>query len=282
MKKVLILGATGMLGSALYDVLQHRYELLLGIRDISKLDLLERTYGGTARHCALELDATRFVDPDYYRDLLAQIGSVDHVVNAIGITASLAEKDTQQTYFINGNLPHILAETFGSKMIHIATDGVYDGKKGPYDESSEKSPVGVYAESKSRGEPATCLTLRTSIIGRELERKEGLLEWLLRQGGTNVTGYRKHLWNGITAKEFAHVCDRIMLDPGRFPDSGVYHIFSTTVSKYDMLVAFREKFHIDCEIIPDDAQALDRTLSTIYSLNNDLNIPSFAEMLAQI
>jgi len=282
MKKVVTLGATGMLGSALYDVLQHRYALTLVVRDTRKLELLERAYGGVAAHSALEIDASRFGEPGYYANFLANIGDVDYIVNAIGITASLAEKNPEQTYFINGELPHILAETFGPKMIHIATDGVYDGKEGPYDETSEKSPIGIYAESKSRGEPISCLTLRTSIIGRELEGKTGLLEWFLRQGGKSVTGYRKHLWNGITAKEFAHICDRIMSDPDRFPHQGIRHVFSTTVSKYDMLIAFREKYEIDCEIVPDDTTALDRTLSTIYSMNTDLAIPSFTEMLAKL
>jgi len=282
MKKVLILGATGMLGSALYDVLHDRYALTLAVRDMRKLDLLERAHGGTAVHSSLAFDAMRCSDSNYYADFLSRVGRVEYVVNAIGITASLAEKDSTQTYFINGELPHILATTFGSKMIHIATDGVYDGKKGAYDETSQKSPIGIYAESKSRGEPTTCLTLRTSIIGRELERKTGLLEWFLRQDGKSITGYPKHFWNGITAKEFARVCDRIMSNPDRFPRQGIRHIFSTTVSKYEMLVAFREKFAVDCEITQDDTTAVDRTLSTIYPMNADLAIPSFTEMLAQL
>ena len=282
MKKVAILGATGMLGSALYDVLRHQYTLTLVVRNTQKLNLLESTYGGVAAHRALEIDATRFGDPEYYADFLASVGDVDYIVNAIGITASLAEKDPPKTYFINGELPHILAGTFGPKMIHIATDGVYDGKEGPYDETSEKSPAGIYAESKSRGEPVSCLTLRTSIIGRELEGATSLLEWFLRQDGKSIAGYRKHLWNGITAKEFAHVCDRIMSNPGRFPRQGIRHVFSETVSKYDMLMAFREKFKVDCEIVPDDTKTLNRTLSTVYSMNTDLAIPSFTGMLAQL
>ena len=282
MRKVLILGTTGMLGSALYDVLHDRYALTLAVRDMRKLELLERAYGGTAVHRSIEFDAMRCSNSDYYADFLSRVGAVEYVVNAIGITASLAEKDPAQTYFINGELPHILATTFGSKMIHIATDGVYDGKKGAYDETAHKSPIGIYAESKSRGEPTNCLTLRTSIIGRELEGKTGLLEWFLQQEGMGIKGFRKHLWNGVTTREFARVCDHIMSEPGRFPRSGLYHIFSTTISKYDMLVAFREKFKVECEIIPDDTSTCNRTLSTIHSFNADLAIPSFEKMLATL
>jgi len=280
MKRVLILGATGMLGSALYDVLRSTYSLILAVRDTKKIDLLQHAYGGTKEHRTIEIEALRCREKEYYARFLHDVGTIDYVINGIGITAPFAQSNPEHTYFINGKLPHILADTFGSKMIHIATDGVYDGKKGAYDETAHKSPIGIYAESKSRGEPTDCLTLRTSIIGRELERKTGLLEWFLRQEGKRITGYRKHLWNGITAKEFARVCDRIMSEPDRFPRSGLYHIFSTTISKYDMLVAFREKFNVECEIIPDDTSACNRTLSTIHSFNADLAIPSFEKMLA--
>lgn len=269
-----------MLGSAVYGVLKDKYELTLTVRSKEKIALLNSAYGGTDKHRVIEFDARN--DGEYLRGFFDTVKDVDFAVNAIGITQPFAANDPALTYFINGELPHILAKTFGPKMIHIATDGVYDGKKGPYDETSEKSPVGIYAESKSRGEPTGCLTLRTSIIGRELEGAAGLLEWFLRQDGKSISGYRKHLWNGITTKEFAHVCDRIMSDPKRFPDHGIYHIFSTTVSKYDMLIAFREKFNINCEIVPDDTKALNRTLSTVYSVNTDLAIPMFTEMLAQL
>lgn len=282
MKRVLILGATGMLGSALYDVLRHHYALTLAVRDLRKLDLLERAYGGTSTHHAVEFDASRSRDAAYFKNLLADVGSVEYVINAIGITARHAEQDPETAFFINGEFPHILADTYGSKMIHIATNGVYDGNNGSYDESSPKSPCGIYAESKSRGEPSTCLTLRTSIIGRELEGKTSLLEWFLEQSGKRITGYRRHLWNGITTREFAHVCNRIMSNPARFPRTGIFHIFSTTVTKYDMLLAFREKFRVDCEIIPDDAHILDQTLATIHSLNADLEIPSFEKMLSEL
>ena len=282
MKKVLILGATGMLGSALYDVLQHTHSLTLAVRNKEKINLLEEKCGGTKKHRVIEIDALQCSEKDYYARFLRDVGTVDYVINGIGVAAPFAQNNPEHAYFINGELPHILAATFGPSMIHIATNGVYDGKKGQYDETSPKSPVGVYAESKSRGEPTTCLTLRTSIIGRELEGATSLLEWFLHQNSASVTGYRKHLWNGITAREFARVCDRIMSDPLRFPTAGIYHIFSTTVSKYDMLVAFRDLFEVNCEVVPDDTNARDQTLATIHRLNDDLNMPSFVEMMRDL
>jgi len=284
MKKVLILGATGMLGSAVYDVLKDRYSLVLTVREKNKIALLEKAYGDTKKHRVIEFDAAKVKgDPNYYADFLGEVGDVDYVINAIGVTVPFAQKDPDLTFFINGKLPHILADTFGAKLIHIATDAVFDGVKDfPYDENSPKHPAGIYAESKSLGEPANCLTLRTSIIGRELEGKAGLLEWFLGQHGTTVKGFVNHLWNGITAREFGVICDRLMSAPEKFPRTGLYHIFSTTVSKYDMLLVFREKWRIDCEIVPEKSSAVNRTLATIHDLNAKLEIPSFEEMLAEL
>lgn len=282
MQRVLILGATGLLGSALYDVLRHRYALILSMRDVRKLALLEHAYGGTAIHQAVEFDAKRSNDASYYDAFLETAGSVDYVINAIGITARYAVKDPASAFLINGDLPHILANTFGATLIHIASNGVYDGKNGPYDETSPQSPIGVYAESKSRGEPKTCLTLRTSIIGRELETRTSFLEWFLQQKDKSIKGYRDHRWNGITAREYARICDRIMSQAVHVPSTGIYHIFSTTLSKYDMLLAFRDQYNIDCEIVADDSQTLNQTLSTVYQLNSDLHIPPFMEMLTEL
>ena len=102
----------------------------------------------------------------------------------------------------------------------------------------------------------------------------------MQQEGKTVKGFAEHYWNGVTAKEFGNVCDRIMSSPRKYPASGIYHIFSDTVSKYDILVALKEKFDVRCTIIPEHEHTCNRTLSTIYDFNNKLSIPSFKEMLA--
>ena len=280
MKKVLILGATGMLGSAVYGALKDKYELMLTVRSKKKIALLESAYGGTDKHRVIEFDARN--DEKYLGEFFEAVKDVDFAINAIGITQPFAAKDPSMTYFINGALPHLLAKTFGPRLIHIATDGVYDGKEGSYDENAAKNPIGIYAESKSRGEPEDSLTLRTSILGRELEGHTSLIEWFLHQEGKTIKGFAEHYWNGVTAKEFGNVCDRIMSSPGKYPVSGIYHIFSDTVSKYDILVALKEKFNVRCTIVPEHEHICNRTLSTIYDFNKELGIPSFKEMLARL
>ncbi|MBU1046018.1 sugar nucleotide-binding protein [Patescibacteria group bacterium] len=291
-KKVLILGAGGMLGSAVYDVLKEKYNLVLTFRDLEERELLGVKYGGTENHQTEELDL-KFVYQDYFdkkgdpgehfNSFLRRVGEVDFVINAIGITIPFSLKEPSLTFFINSAFPFILSNVFGNRLIHITTDCVYNGQTGaPYDENAPKAPYDIYGFSKALGEPTNCLALRTSIIGRELQGFTGLLEWFLQQKGQKLKGFSNHFWNGITTKEFGKVCDKIMQNREQYPGSGIFHIFSNIVSKYDMLMKFEDKYKIGCEIEPDNGPKLDRTLSTIYPLCSQLEIPSFDEMLKEI
>ena len=292
MKKVLLLGATGMLGSAVYDVLKDKYNLILSIRDKDKIDLLDKTYGGVKEHKVVKFDASflyqdflekKGYPSNYLSNFLKEVGEIDYVINAIGVTIPFSLENQTLTFFINSAFPYILANTFGKKLIHITTDCVYNGKEGfPYDENSPKTPIDIYGLSKSLGEPTNCLTIRTSIIGRELKGFTGFLEWFLNQKEASVNGFATHFWNGITTKQFGKICDEIMTNPEKYPRIGLYHLFSNSVSKYEMLLKFKEKYNINCEIKKDEEQKLNRTLSTIHNFNEKLNIPSFDKMIEEL
>ncbi len=290
--KVLLLGSTGMLGSAVYDVLKDKYQLVLTARDNKKLELLEKAYGGTEKHAFVEFDAEKIYQDflnkkgypsEYFSDFVNKVGDVDYVINAIGVTIPYSMENPAMTFFINGALPHIFANKFGDKFIHITTDCVYNGKEGfPYDENSPKTPVDIYGLSKSLGEPINCLTIRTSIIGKELEGHTGLLDWFLQQEGKEVNGFAQHFWNGITTKQFGKVCDQIMSDREAFPKTGIYHVFSNSVSKYEMVQEFKKHFGINCTIKKDEVNKLNRTMSTVKELNSKLNVPTFSQMVSEL
>lgn len=292
MKKILILGATGMLGSEVFNVLKDKYKLVLAVRNIEKINLLEESFGGTKKHEVFSFDVENVYKDflmkkgdfaPYLKNFINMIGDIDYVINAIGVTIPFSLKNPEMTFFINGAFPHILANNFGEKLIHITTDCVYNGKSGyPYNEVVDKSPIDLYGLSKSLGEPINCLTLRTSIIGRELDGHTGLLDWFLTQGDREINGFSEHYWNGITTKQFGKICDKIISNPEEYPKSGLYHIFSNSVSKYDMLLKFKDRFGLNCIIKKDTENKLNRTLSSIYPLCSDLEIPSFDEMLKEI
>jgi dTDP-4-dehydrorhamnose reductase len=261
--KVLVLGSTGMLGHKVCEVLGPKYSVI-----------------GASRK---DLDIDRVAEErDYFPSFVKDVGEVDYVINAIGVLIPYATAHPTSTFFINGVFPHILAREYGRKLIHISSDCVYSGRDGkaPYNEHSDYSSTDTYGLAKSLGEPANCLTIRTSIIGPELGRQHGLLEWFLNSKG-EVNGFTDHLWNGITTRQFGIVCDKIM--SAKLPVTGTRHVFSNPVSKYEMLLAFRERFGVACEIKPTSGNPVDRRLSTLYyGFNSWLEIPSFQEMLYQL
>jgi dTDP-4-dehydrorhamnose reductase len=259
MKRVLLLGVSGMLGSEVNKVLCRKYEVV-----------------ATTRR---DFDAERILDdPSYFTNFADKVGTVDYVINCIGVTIPNSKKNPAMTFFVNSSFPHILARYYGDRLIHITTDCVYSGtdNKAPYNERSPVSPKDSYGLSKCLGEPKSCLTIRTSIIGTGGDGT-GLLDWFLKQTGT-VNGFTDHMWNGITTHQYGIVCDKIMSAKTK-PQKGVYHVFSNAVSKFDMLTAFKKRFDVKCEIIPVSGNPVDRRLSTIYQLNDALQIPTFQQML---
>ncbi|MDP3881065.1 MAG: sugar nucleotide-binding protein [bacterium] len=291
MKRILLLGATGMLGSAVYDVLKDKYKLILAVRNPEKIKALEDAYGKSENAKAVEFDAEEIYKEyegkkaqpsQYLENFFKEVGDFDYAINAAGVTIPFSMENPSITFFINSALPHILANEMGEKLIHITTDCAFSGLKDyPYNENSIKSPTDIYGLSKSLGEPENCLTLRTSIIGLELSGKTGLLEWFLKQDN-EISGYSNHFWNGITTREFGKVCDRIMSEPEKYPKKGIYHIFSNKVSKYEMLLAFKKRFNKEIEIKENPEPKLNRVMSTAKDLNTKLEIPSFEQMLDEI
>ncbi len=294
-KKVAIMAPTGMLGSMVYEILKDKFDLVLIYRNPEKIKLLNKKYGGVSKHKKIKFDLDGiyqdFVDgfsnertSPGLKKLTSKIGNVSAVINCAGMTKPNSLKDTANTLFINGALPNILSQVYKERLVHITTDCVFDGIKGaPYDENSKINPNDFYGLSKSLGEPKeNSLVLRTSIIGPEIDNHYLFIEWSKKQAGKTIYGFSNHKWNGITTKQYALICEEIIRERNRYPKSGLFHIFSNTVSKYEMLLNFREKYNVDCKIKKNPKPKLDRRLATVYKLNEKLKIPSFKKMLEDL
>src|SRR3989344_983493 len=295
MKTVAIIAPTGMLGGAVYAQLKDHYKLVLVLRDPKKLEELDRHYGGVSTHQSVVIDSNAIYQ-DYLhgfhtavvsssvKKLLDAIGPVDAVINCAGITNRYSAQKPLEAMFVNGALPHIFSYHYGSKLIHITTDCVYDGIKGaPYDETSPPNPTDIYGISKLLGEPKDhSLVFRTSIIGPEISGFVSLLEWVKQQEGKTIKGFTNHLWNGITTKEFGNICDKIINNRDAFPKSGLFHIFSNDVTKYEMVMKIKEKFGVNVNIEPEESSPIDRRLGSIHDLCKKLQIPSFNKMMEQL
>jgi dTDP-4-dehydrorhamnose reductase len=146
-------------------------------------------------------------------------------------------------------------------MIHISTDCVFSGKKGQYIESDQSDAEDLYGRTKFLGEvtyPHT-ITLRTSIIGRELKTRFGLIEWFLAQKGT-IRGYKKAIYTGFTTDELSRIILNYVIPNTDL--NGLYHVSSEPISKYDLLMLAKESFGKEVRILPDENFVSDRSLDS--------------------
>lgn len=258
--RVLILGASGMLGHKLSQVFQDRFETWATVRS-SHGDYLE--YG------LFDLDRLLTdVDAFNFQTVVRafEIAQPNVVVNAIGIIKQLPEgKDPIVSLTVNSVFPHRLATICQSaeiRLIQISTDCVFSGRKSMYSEDDVPDAEDLYGRSKLLGEVdgPNCLTLRTSIIGRELKTNNGLVEWFLGNRGRCVQGYTNAIWSGfptvILAKVIADIIDR------HHELSGVYHVSSDPITKYELLCLLRNTYQVPVEIERFPDVSVDRSLDS--------------------
>ncbi|MEZ5333255.1 MAG: sugar nucleotide-binding protein [Thermoanaerobaculia bacterium] len=191
----------------------------------------------------------------------------DVVVNCVGIVKQRpAARDAYLTVAINAYLPHLLAVRCaerGCRLLHISTDCVFSGARGGYVEGDPSDAQDLYGKSKHLGETAPdetgSLTLRTSIVGRELQRPHhGLLEWFLASRGQTVRGFTRVLFTGLTTLELSRVVQRII---DHHPTlCGLFHVAGPPISKHDLLGRLRGAWDMDVEIRSDDGPVCDRSL----------------------
>ena len=184
------------------------------------------------------------------------------VINCIG-SIPQRNRDPRIFYIVNGVFPHVLStlcSKYGAKMIQPSTDCVFNGTHGGYIETDLHDESIDYGMSKSIGEPAECMVIRTSIIGEELHNKRSFLEFVRTSRG-DISCWENHMWNGITCLEYCKLIETIFSTNSFW--TGVRHVFSPrSVSKYEMACMIRDAYNLDIRI---------RNVSTTQSCNKTLN-----------
>lgn len=218
--------------------------------------------GFTDEDAFFEVDVRR---PDAVLDVCARY-SPEAIVNAAGVVKQRqAASDPLASIEVNALFPHRLARlchALGARLVNISTDCVFSGRRGSYAESDAPDPVDLYGRSKLLGEVADdrqCVTLRTSMIGLELGRRQGLVEWFLASRG-KIRGFRRAVFSGLTTLELARVVGRIL---GGHPELyGLCHVAAEPIDKYTLLTRLASALRRDdIEIEPDDGVVCDRSLS---------------------
>lgn len=276
--KILILGGSGMLGHKLYQSLAPRFDTYATVRKDASEDSRygifdeKRLVGQViAEDCTTVARALSAVRPTV-------------VINCIGIVKQDASaKDPVANITVNSLFPHRvsqLARAVGARLIHISTDCVFSGRRGNYSETDLPDPPDLYGRSKLLGEIADdgSLTIRTSMIGRELKGAHGLLEWFLSQRDGRVGGFKRAIFSGFTTQALAEVIGKIIVEQPKL--SGIWHVAAEPISKFDLLKLVKQTYGLAIEIDPDETFACDRSLDgSRFRAITGFEPPSWPEMI---
>jgi dTDP-4-dehydrorhamnose reductase len=278
--RLLVLGASGMLGSSIFRIFESSAsnEVWGLLRNPAFL-----------RYFSIPQQSKILTGVDVL-DELALSASFDRVrpdavINCVGLIKQREDSDDPLVALpINAMLPHRLAALcshHNARLLHISTDCVFSGCKGMYVENDRSDADDLYGKSKYIGELRDldfAVTLRTSIIGHELNSSHALIDWFLSQREPSILGYRRSIFSGLTAIELARVIGEVVLPNSSL--KGLYHLSSTPISKFELLKLVAKQYNKTIEIFPDDELVIDRSLdSSRFFCATGYKAPSWESML---
>jgi len=278
---ILVIGASGMLGHMLVRMLSPHH-LVIGTTS-SKYD--------SKSPLAHILSRENWIDQVDVRNLSAVEQAIsankpDVIINCVGlIKQKMGPENSVDAIAINSLFPHQLAaicHNSNIRLIHFSTDCVFRGTPGIKRVSDAPNATDLYGLSKLLGEVTTwpCITLRTSIVGRQLLGSESLFEWAISQRDQVVNGYKNAIYSGLTTNQLSHIIEKLIED---FPElSGIYQLASLPISKFELISKLNYHLKLNLRIEPETEFYCDRTLDgTEFTKLTNIHIPSWDEMLAE-
>jgi dTDP-4-dehydrorhamnose reductase len=279
--KILILGAAGMLGNTLYRYFRDKTPHMVIGASRNKI------VSENMRHAenAILISGIDVENIDALTQLLNKYRP-DMVINCVGIIKQRDDADDPLTVLpINALLPHRLYQLcglLGARLIHFSTDCVFSGKKGMYTEDDIPDAYDLYGRSKLLGEVSAtnAITIRTSLIGHELDSNKSLVNWFLSQSET-VLGYHRAIFSGLPTVEIARIIDQYIISDLSL--SGLVQLSAQPIDKYTLLSLIKATYGKTIEIQPDDKVVIDRSLdSTSFKKQTGYQPPSWEELISSM
>ncbi len=256
---LLILGASGMLGHTLFKYFSQR-------KNVNVFGTIRSTrylkYFSSQEHKNLISDID-LEKPDSLFEVLALV-QPDAVINCAGLVKqNHKSKNPLLALAMNSILPHRIAsicKIINSKFVHISTDCVFSGERGHYSELDKPDANDLYGRTKLLGEVEgkSFITIRTSIIGHELEGSQSLIDWFLSQD-KKVEGFAKAIFSGLPTIEIAKILDKHIIPNAQL--EGLFHVGGYPISKYELLKLVAKQYNKSIEIIPNEKLAINRSLN---------------------
>lgn len=293
MKKILILGATGMLGSQVLRALQElkNFNIYATYKDNKKKFILKKLIKINSNVSFIKFNVGLINKIKLYK--------FNYIVNCIGIIKPYINEKNQSSILeaikVNSLFPHqLILNNKKVKVLQIATDCVFDGSKGNYVEADAHKPIDVYGKTKSLGE-LKCpnfFNIRCSIIGPELYNHKSLMDWFkFLPLNSKINGFKNHKWNGVTAYAFGKAISGIIKNNLRIPPI-IHLVPKNSINKFNLLKIFKKLFlRSDIYISPINSKyKINRTLKTTYKeLNKKIwklagyeDIPSIEDLIKEI
>tara|TARA_B100001175_G_scaffold302659_1_gene296916 strand:+ start:2994 stop:3860 length:867 start_codon:yes stop_codon:yes gene_type:complete len=269
-KKILVLGSTGMLG----------HQVVKYFKKLDQYDLYDISYRNKLTDRTIIIDVRKITELEKY---IIEV-KPDIIINCIGMLIEESQEDISKAIYINSYFPHLLksiCNKINAKLVHISTDCVFSGDKGSYTETDLPDSNTIYGKTKSLGEITdnTHVTIRTSIIGPELKSNGvSLLDWFLKEKNSEINGYSKAIWSGVTTLELAKII-KIAIDSHI---TGLYHVTNNEkISKYELLKLFNN--HINKKFKINKNESIMNNKSLIDTRNKlNYTVPNYNIMIEEM
>ena len=258
--KILIVGASGMIGHKLYNYFTNipEFDTKGIVRSLRNLKINSYKI----------IENYNFIQEDIINKII-QSEKPDLVINCIGIVKQNKEiKNIKKVLYINSFFPKLLSQICQNnniRLITFSTDCVFNGKKGFYKETDLANAVDTYGRTKFIGElySKSDITLRTSFFGRELNTKNGLIEWFLQQTKNDkekIFGYKKAIYSGLPTIEIAKIIEKYIIPNKQI--KGLYHLSSDPIDKYSLLKLVNKIYKLNTSIIEEYDNVINRSLDS--------------------
>ena len=246
--KVLILGVDGMIGHKIAQSLISNFHVV----------------GSTRKNINLKkvsLDGLQIFQKDFLKD------------------------DISNSEFINQQFPYEIENWVinnKKRFIHFSTDCVFSGKKGNYLDNDIPDADDLYGKTKGKGEinSNATITIRSSMIGREVYNHTELFEWLYSMSNSSIEGYSNVMYSGVTTVWMGKVINKLLSE--NIILNGIYNVASKPISKYELLSKLSNAFNLNVNIIPNPNIKSNKVLiSKKFTEITGLKTPNWNDLISE-